>query len=231
MPPSSCTTEAMDAKRSALISAAVSAFTEHGFAATTIGQIADIAGIGKGTVYLYFPSKEDLLLACCLDLTRAYDDQIFALVQARYPALLPLMHCALENPAQVVAIDHPEARTMIPAALEDILAEVVARPRYISTMFIDLFKVLDARAEAQSTARASLQAMFACWESMTAGLLRSGIAGGHLRPLPDVQGYARLMVCAVDGLLLQRVWSAHTDTAAEARRLARCFLSPLLVNP
>lgn len=40
---------------------AVEVFAEHGFEATSISQIAEAAGIGKGTVYEYFESKEDLI--------------------------------------------------------------------------------------------------------------------------------------------------------------------------
>jgi AcrR family transcriptional regulator len=37
-------------------------FLRHGFEATTVDAIVSRAGISKGTFYLYFPRKEDLLL-------------------------------------------------------------------------------------------------------------------------------------------------------------------------
>ncbi|MCO4770272.1 MAG: TetR/AcrR family transcriptional regulator [Deltaproteobacteria bacterium] len=46
-----------------LISAAVALFAEQGFAATNLKDVAKRAGVSKGTVYLYFRSKEDLLRA------------------------------------------------------------------------------------------------------------------------------------------------------------------------
>jgi AcrR family transcriptional regulator len=39
------------------------AFLENGFAPTTIDDITQAAGVAKGTFYLYFASKEDLLTA------------------------------------------------------------------------------------------------------------------------------------------------------------------------
>jgi AcrR family transcriptional regulator len=36
---------------------------ERGFAATRLDDVAERAGITKGTLYLYFPSKEDLFKA------------------------------------------------------------------------------------------------------------------------------------------------------------------------
>lgn len=47
-------------KKEALFQTAFHLFTEKGFAKTTISEIADKAGLGKGTFYLYFRDKYDL---------------------------------------------------------------------------------------------------------------------------------------------------------------------------
>ena len=52
-----------DARPEELIQAAVALFGEQGFAATNLKDVAKRAGVSKGTVYLYFKSKEDLLRA------------------------------------------------------------------------------------------------------------------------------------------------------------------------
>src|SRR5579862_4698706 len=41
-----------------ILRAARGLFAHRGYAATNIEEIAEAAGIAKGTVYLYFPSKE-----------------------------------------------------------------------------------------------------------------------------------------------------------------------------
>ena len=50
------------ATKRAIIEAAQSRFLHYGFKKTTIDDIAFDAGVGKGTVYLYFDGKEDILL-------------------------------------------------------------------------------------------------------------------------------------------------------------------------
>ena len=49
-----------EARRTAIIDAALDAFTQQGFTATKLDEVAVRAGIGKGTIYLYFDSKENL---------------------------------------------------------------------------------------------------------------------------------------------------------------------------
>ena len=46
-----------------ILDAALACFAEHGFAATRLDDVAARAGITKGTLYLYFRSKEDLFKA------------------------------------------------------------------------------------------------------------------------------------------------------------------------
>ena len=48
-------------KRNRLLDAAYSLFIEEGVSSTTIAEICTKAGIAKGTFYLYFKDKEDIL--------------------------------------------------------------------------------------------------------------------------------------------------------------------------
>jgi AcrR family transcriptional regulator len=50
-------------RRAQILEAATRAFAEHGFPRTDVQVIADTLGIGKGTIYRYFGTKEELFLA------------------------------------------------------------------------------------------------------------------------------------------------------------------------
>jgi AcrR family transcriptional regulator len=50
-----------EARPDEVLDAAIALFTERGFAQTRVEDIARRAGLSKGAVYLYFPSKEALL--------------------------------------------------------------------------------------------------------------------------------------------------------------------------
>ena len=56
-------TRRKEARAPEILEAALAAFAEKGFAGTRMDDIAKRAGITKGTIYLYFKSKEELFKA------------------------------------------------------------------------------------------------------------------------------------------------------------------------
>jgi AcrR family transcriptional regulator len=60
-------------RRCAILHAARTVFARQGYADTIVEDIATEAGIAKGTLYLYFPSKEQIYLAALLEEARQLD--------------------------------------------------------------------------------------------------------------------------------------------------------------
>jgi AcrR family transcriptional regulator len=56
-------TRRKDARPAEIVAAALSSFAERGYAATKLEDVAAAAGISKGTIYLYFQTKEELFRA------------------------------------------------------------------------------------------------------------------------------------------------------------------------
>jgi AcrR family transcriptional regulator len=76
-------TKPPEERREDLMNAAQKLFIENGVAATTIDQIAAGAQIAKGTFYLYFSSKEDVLAALRERFVRDYLEGIKSAVAQR----------------------------------------------------------------------------------------------------------------------------------------------------
>ncbi len=55
-------------KRSEIARKAMEIFVSKGFQATTIQDIADAASMGKGTIYHYFRTKEEILMAVSIEI-------------------------------------------------------------------------------------------------------------------------------------------------------------------
>jgi AcrR family transcriptional regulator len=57
-------------KRDSILNEAVHLVAEHGFHGVSVGMIADRAEVGTGTIYLYFESKDHLMLETYRELER-----------------------------------------------------------------------------------------------------------------------------------------------------------------
>ena len=90
--------------RQAIMQAAITLFAEKGFEKTSIEELAKTAGIGKGTIYGYFQTKNDILHAFCEDeleslhqeLTSNADQEI-PLLQQMVAIYMSEFHKIIEN--------------------------------------------------------------------------------------------------------------------------------------
>ncbi|HXR65237.1 MAG TPA: helix-turn-helix domain-containing protein, partial [Ktedonobacteraceae bacterium] len=64
-------------RREEITKAAQDLFSRKGYHGTSVPDIARAAGISTGLIYYIFPSKEDILLACCQE-TAALHLNLFA---------------------------------------------------------------------------------------------------------------------------------------------------------
>src|SRR2546423_4020990 len=72
-------------RRAAILAAALEEFSARGFASTRLDDVAERAGVAKGTIYLYFRDKESLFQ----ELVRAMLSPIVGALEAAPMADLP----------------------------------------------------------------------------------------------------------------------------------------------
>lgn len=65
-------------RRQEFLDAALELFLDKGFDETTVQNIAIRAGVASGTMYLYFPSKNDVLLALHNDFHKGMEERFLA---------------------------------------------------------------------------------------------------------------------------------------------------------
>src|ERR1700756_679543 len=61
--------------------AAFEEYSRNGYAATTLDQVAERAGVTKGTIYVYFESKEHLFISMVRELAKATLDTVIELLE------------------------------------------------------------------------------------------------------------------------------------------------------
>jgi len=156
-----------------ILAAATSVFARLGFQQARVDDIAAEAGVSKGTLYLYFASKDDIIAALMREL---FDGEVAAL-------------CAqLDRPGTVAERLH---------ALTRRVTEDLARMAALLPMAWEFYAV----AARQETVRVFCREYFrACREALVR-LVEDGIASGELRRIDP--GDAAFAIAALyEGLLI-----------------------------
>ncbi len=78
--PSTCQMKTMTDKTHMIVSAAANMFARYGYSKTTMGDIANEAGVARQTVYNAFPGKEEILRA----VVRQAGDETYSAVMASW---------------------------------------------------------------------------------------------------------------------------------------------------
>lgn len=160
-----------------ILNAAEDVFTSKGFAATRMDDIADQTGLSKGTLYLYFKSKDDLIIAIL--------DRIF---QREFKALEKLKTEPISAEAAI--------RQFIDVATADIGAMLPLMP--IVYEFLAL-------AFRNTYVHHALKHYFNRYLDVLAPIIQRGIDSGEFRPL-DAEEVAIAAGAILEGTLLEWVY-------------------------
>ncbi len=111
-----------------ILAAAVQVFSEQGFRCTEVQQIADVAGIGKGTVYRFYPTKDELFQAAVDDVMQRLTAQVDGAVRMIED---PLEHLRKGFRAYMAFFQaHPEAIELF--VHESAEFRRISKPRYFA---------------------------------------------------------------------------------------------------
>ncbi len=173
-------------KRTILVQAAAEVFARQGFAATRVSDISQCAGVGKGTVYEYFSSKEELFFA----VFEWFNQEIRSRVDS-------------------VIDESSSARDVLTALLRS-SAEIVSEHREIFSMNLDFWAASRGSAFEDRFSTAC-RTMYREYRGLTAKVIRRGQREGDFRPDLDADLLATLVVSALDGLGVQSWFDATVD--------------------
>jgi TetR/AcrR family fatty acid metabolism transcriptional regulator len=159
-------------KRKRILDAAVRVFAKKGFYATRVSEVARAAGVADGTIYLYFKSKDELLVSLFEDRV----ERLLAYLQRELPAISG----ASERLRRIIELEL--------GLLEDErdLAEVVTVILRQST------KLMKEYAAPK----------FMAYLDAIASVVAQGQASGELRPDVSPHLAARAIFGALDGIAM-----------------------------
>lgn len=162
------------AKRQEILEAAIAVFVQKGYHAAKMADIAVEAGMGKGTLYEYFPTKD------------ALPKEIFNLFFVGLEDKLTEIKQSNLSPVDIVIAG-------IRLSLTDIDEFVTVTPL--------CFELLGSKALNQSL---GLSTFFEGWykqlSQFFADAIVAGQKNGQISPNINAKAFARMLVSAVDGL-------------------------------
>jgi AcrR family transcriptional regulator len=183
-----------------LVAAALQLFSERGFAATRLDDVAAAAGVSKGTVYLYFESKERLFEAVVREAVLPNLDRAEAMLGA-YQGTTPDLIRGL------VGLFRPLLETPGTGVIKLIFAESGNFPQL-------------ARLYADLVVRRGL--------GMLRSVIERGVTRGEFRPV-DPAATAPLLIAPFILLAVwKHSFGAHTDLSLDPGSVLETHLETLL---
>jgi AcrR family transcriptional regulator len=135
--------ERVERKRQRILDSAAQSFTTHGFAKTTVEEIASGASVSKGLVYAYFGGKEELLEAVLERTLDEWHEVAWSAIERDAKGArdrLAIMHRA----SLVFARDTPFLRTLLAPDSRVLLSEHEGTVnRTMETFRLELVKMLE----------------------------------------------------------------------------------------
>jgi len=194
-------------KKQRIIQAASSVFCRKGFAAARMVEVAMEAGIGKGTIYEYFTSKEDLFFA------------VFQWFSIRTSDTVKVDILALQGSAA------KRLRVMNDSVMRMWAAEM--------DNFALMMEFWSASASSNLRRRfkEAFKSLYARFTALVSGLIREGIAAGEFRADADPDAVAAALVGTWDALLLQKWFESVADPQAYSRAFLKIILDGLRKTP
>ena len=104
------------AKRQQILEGARRIFLQDGFDGASIGDIVRAAGVSKGTVYAYFPSKEKLFEALMVEDRRNQAEALFTIDENDRDVAAVLRRLGLNRLRRLDAVPAQATRYVWPAA-------------------------------------------------------------------------------------------------------------------
>ena len=188
-------------RRRQILDAALAVFSEKGFYASNVSDVAAQAGVSQGTIYWYFESKEELISAAILSFVEELAESALAVTELGETATDKLRALA--------------------ASMED-LAESGSR---LFTMFLEFWASSPRREEAA----ALWMDLLAEYKDLFVGLVEDGIRSGEFRQV-DAEGVVWAIMAAYDGLAAYAMLKPDLDVVRASQAFTDALLQGLLAQ-
>lgn len=192
-------------RRETIIEAAWKLFEQNGFEQTTVDQIAALAELGKGTIYSYFKSKEEIYIA---------------ILEKKLDLLEQKMKEAVANPQSAVDALY---------GLYDAFIEYHRdRKGFIDTLFVQIDDQILYRL---GGVVGGLKSKASVWMEIVGKTIRWGIERGEFGPV-DVERISKTIVGMILGLIIQfEMGQIEEDLSSFRDAVFKLIFDGIMIRP
>lgn len=137
------------ARENQILDAAVAVFAEQGFHTTTIHAIAQRAGIADGTIYNYFGSKTDLLLAIFERMREA----VLQDAPPTFPGELELREALALALKQALSALQDDQFALFRVVMSEMMVNAELRQQYVDAILAPTLQTADVLVAAEAERR------------------------------------------------------------------------------
>jgi AcrR family transcriptional regulator len=187
-------------KRSEIAQKAIEVLARRGFQATTIQEIADAAGLGKGTIYHYFKTKEEIL--------SVVSEEIFHEMERSFGAALLRIDAPLEK---------------LSAFIEEAL-HVTKDVEHLFIVYTELW-LMNLRGDHYNDYMSIIKNLHEDLKKLASGMIYEAKKQGLWAEDTDPEALAAYLVASFDGVIAHYMMDKENfDIRRVAEEFTRFFL-------
>jgi AcrR family transcriptional regulator len=186
-------------RRQQILDAALAVFSERGFHAANVSDVAAAAGVSQGTIYWYFDSKEELLTAAILSFFLQFGQDSLA------------------------GLDGQESATGKLRILGRGMAQLGREAEGLFTLFLEYWASSTRRGEVGEWWAGILTE----YKDVIVAIIEEGVERGEFRPV-EAEPLAWAMMAVYDGLAAYTMFVPGIDLAAISDVFVETLLAGLL---
>jgi AcrR family transcriptional regulator len=169
--------EALAAKRGQILDATMRLLNDRGYTKTTMSGVAKEAGIGRGTVYWHFESKDDLF---------------YALIDREIETMVGAMDALVSHPGSALE------------AIDGVVAMAFVYYQEADPLFQAMLSILGGAGDTlERRLVARMKDLYGRYNQAIADLLEQGKLDGDIRPDLDSEITAAAITVLLDAMYLQ----------------------------
>lgn len=189
-------------KRELIIRAAIKLFAQKGFARTTISDIALAAGTGKGTIYDYFKTKDDIIHNSFYFFVKELEFDFEAILLSSIPAIEKLKQ-----------VFDTFTRTM-----------QLSENRQLMELMFDFWAESIKSVQAKNILFREMNIFYQAYRKLCEDLITDGINEGSIRKDVDAKTMATIILGLNDGIMVQWLLDKSIDFSKTMQEMVRMVL-------